>query len=107
MLVRTNTKMRNFDLPSDCKYGIAYKYDRLASIYVTQLSKLEICQYIRRYGGKANLTVAWVADPARPKPVNNQLDDSKALNSDAMTGWVASTSEPSALNTKTAVKISP
>ena len=47
-------------------------------------------------------TVVCVAAAASPKPVNSQLDDSRALNSDAMIGCVARTMDPSALETNTA-----
>lgn len=40
------------------------------------------------------------AAEAMAKLVSNQLESSSALNSEAMTGWVASNREPSALDMK-------
>lgn len=47
-------------------------------------------------------TVVCVALEASINPVNSQLDDSSAMNSEAIMGCVAMTSEPSALKTNTA-----
>ena len=46
------------------------------------------------------LTNACVLAPASEKLMNNHVESLKTLNSDAITGWVASTSDPSALEVK-------
>lgn len=46
--------------------------------------------------------VVCVAVEASMNPVYSQLDDSRAMNWEAMTAWVAITIDPSALAIKTA-----
>lgn len=69
---------------------------KISLIFPYYLTKSE--KFMKRHGYR---TRACVVAPASMKLMKSQLESPRSLNSEAITGWVAKTSDESALEVKT------
>jgi len=81
--------------PANCKDSICENNNGLSAVYVAELSVLlRPSAHVPRRS-IVGLTSGCVTAPARAKPVINQVELPRSLNSDAIRGCVAITIEPS------------